>query len=89
MKKLVVYGVGCGLGNRLLTIASGLVYAKNTNRKFEMIWHTGGTATIRKLSHCECKSEKLFDNDFFLKEEDSGKIQKVYDLFYLNRLMKK
>jgi len=68
VKKLVIYGVGCGLGNRLLTIASGLVYAKNTNRKFEMIWHTGGTAAIRKLSHCECKFEKLFDNDFFLKD---------------------
>ena len=73
MKKLVVYGIGCGLGNRLLTIASGIAYAKKTDRKFEMIWHTGGTATIRKLSHCECKFEKLFDNDFFLKDIEDYK----------------
>lgn len=68
MKKLVVYGVGCGLGNRLLTIASGLVYAKNTNRKFEMVWHEGGTPTIRRLSHCNCKFDRMFDNDYFMKD---------------------
>lgn len=73
MKKLVIYGVGCGLGNRLLTIASALAYAKKTDRKLEMIWHTGGTATIRKLSHCECKFEKLFNNDFFLKDVEDYK----------------
>ena len=27
------------------------------------------------------------DNDFFLKETDASNIQKVYDLFYINRLM--
>ena len=94
MKKLVVYGVGCGLGNRLLTIASGLVYAKNTNRKFEMIWHTGGTATIRKLSHCECNFEKLFDNDFFLKDIEDYKFymkenEVSYDEFCTGNMWKR
>lgn len=70
MKKLVIYGVGCGLGNRLLTIASGIAYADKTNKKFEMIWHTGGTARTRQLSHCNCKFEDLFDNDFSLKEKE-------------------
>lgn len=73
MKKLVIYGVGCGLGNRMLTIASALVYAKKTNRKLEIIWHTGGTTTIRKQSHCECKFEKLFINDFLLKDVEDYK----------------
>jgi hypothetical protein len=68
VKKLVIYGIGCGLGNRLLTIASGIVYAKKTNKKFEMIWHTGGTARTRQLSHCNCKFEYLFDDDFSLKD---------------------
>ena len=27
------------------------------------------------------------DNDFFLKETDVSNIQKVYDLFHINRLM--
>lgn len=73
MKKLVVYGIGCGLGNRLLTSASGLAYAKKTDRKFEMIWHTGGNRRQRKLSHCNCKFENLFDNDFKLTDVDDYK----------------
>lgn len=63
MKKLVIYGVGGGLGNRLLTIASGIAYADKTNKKFEMIWHTGS-----KNSHCNCKFENLFENDLSLKD---------------------
>ena len=35
-----------------------------------MIWHTGGTARTRQNSHCNCKFEDLFDNDFSLKEKE-------------------
>lgn len=74
MKKLVIYGVGAGLGNRLLTIASGIVYADKTNKKLEIIWHTGS-----KNSHCKCKFENLFENDLSLKD-----IEK-YDFYIKNR----